>query len=360
MSLGMYGDPAALALGAHHENYINDLDDMAVWDRGFSMRDAPCNNCHICGSAGTLLHEGVTDRLFGVPGRWNFRQCNNVACGLVWLDPKPLESDLHEAYARYHTHGGDGSEMEAAKLSRIPARLKEAIRQIWLGALFLRSSRRAIDSMFLENMTPGRVLDVGCGAGHMMARLKNMGWHVEGQEVDPVAAEQARRMSGITVHVGNLAQLALPADSYDAIVMNHVIEHVHEPLMLLQQCRRLLKPAGVLAATTPNPRSFGHAKFQEAWRGLEVPRHLHLFPPAALARSAAAAGFTEWRAWTTAARAGGILAASLDAKRSRASDVRSWTKLLRLPSTAWYQVSARLAYVWDRDSGEEAILQARK
>ncbi len=324
------------------------------------MRDAPCRVCHICGASGSLLHEGVQDRLFGVAGQWNFRKCDNAACGLVWLDPMPLECDLHDAYATYYTHGDSGLESGAASSRGLPRLIGETLQQLWLGALFLKSARKQIEGMFLDGIAPGRSLEVGCGDGRLLAKMQDRGWVVEGQDVDAQAVEQARRISGAQVYLGSLSDLALPAETYDVIVMNHVLEHVYDPTALVGDCRRLLKPGGLLVATTPNPDSFGHARFGRAWRGLEPPRHLHLLPPPALSKIASVAGYKEWRAWTTPARAGGMLAASLDIKRSEQGRTRSWDKALQLAATAWYQASARLAHVWDRNSGEESVLQARR
>jgi hypothetical protein len=134
------------------------------------MRDAPTETCPLCGRNGGLLHEGVGDRLFGVPGRWNFRRCEDRTCGLVWLDPKPLERDLHEAYATYYTHGDDdvGQRGRGAQASR--RRLIHALEQLWLGAVFLRDARMKIEAMFLDGIAPGRLLEVGCGEGRLLVQ----------------------------------------------------------------------------------------------------------------------------------------------------------------------------------------------
>ena len=92
--------------------------------------------------------------------------------------------------------------------------------------------------------------------------------------------------------------------------MNHVLEHLANPVAVLDQCRRLLRPGGQFVATTPNTRSYGHAKFGRAWIGLDVPRHLHLFNPTAADRLAEQVGFSRWQASSSPARAGGLLAAS--------------------------------------------------
>jgi SAM-dependent methyltransferase len=324
------------------------------------MRDAPARTCPVCGRNGSLLHEGVRDRLFGVAGQWNFRLCDDRACGLVWLDPRPLESDLHEAYASYYTHGDDdaGHREQGAQSRR--RRIVDALERIWLSALFLRAARKKIESMFLDGIAPGRLLEVGCGEGRLLARLQGQGWQVEGQDLDPKAADYARRAHGLAVHLGNLEALSLPAESYDAIVMNHVIEHAYDPVALVRECRRLLKPGGLFVATTPNPESYGHRRFGPAWRGLDPPRHLHLFTPSSLARIAGDAGFERIQVWTSPARAGGMLAASLDIERSGRDPMGGRATLFHLAAACIYQLAARIAHFWRRSSGEETVLRAWK
>src|SRR5690606_4600196 len=72
---------------------------------------------------------------------------------------------------------------------------------------------------------------------------------------------------------------------------SHVLEHVYDPSGLLSECYRLLKPGGHLRVVVPNPKSWGHKLFGSRWRGLEPPRHLHLFTPEALRMLSERAGF---------------------------------------------------------------------
>ena len=155
------------------------------------MRAAPSGVCHICGTSGRLLHRGLRDRLYRVPGEWNFRRCENPACGLVWLDPMPLEADLHEAYVEYFTHDDGRGSPGAARGESVARGLVNALEQLWLGALGLKSERRRIDGVFLDDVAPGHVLDVGCGDGRLLAALRSRGWTVEGQELDSEAARRA-------------------------------------------------------------------------------------------------------------------------------------------------------------------------
>src|SRR5712664_1369803 len=69
-----------------------------------SIRVRPCPSCMSCGSDGDVIHRDLDDVLFGAPGLWSVRRCGNPRCGLMWLDPQPVEEDIGRAYAQYYTH----------------------------------------------------------------------------------------------------------------------------------------------------------------------------------------------------------------------------------------------------------------
>ena len=71
------------------------------------IQTEPRLHCYLCGTAGDPLYQGLRDRLYAVPGEWSLRRCRNTACGLVWLDPMPLPSEIWKAYTQYYTHGDD-------------------------------------------------------------------------------------------------------------------------------------------------------------------------------------------------------------------------------------------------------------
>src|SRR5690606_25009951 len=124
----------------------------------------------------------------------------------------------------------------AARREDFALRSIRSIGNLWLKCLFLAAEREALESMSLSGLPAGRVLEVGSGAGALLQRLHALGWETEGQDVDPSAA--SIHNNDITVHLGELKALSLPSESYDAVVMNHVIEHVHDPVSLLQECHR--------------------------------------------------------------------------------------------------------------------------
>jgi 2-polyprenyl-3-methyl-5-hydroxy-6-metoxy-1,4-benzoquinol methylase len=142
---------------------------------------------------------------------------------------------------------------------------------------------------FLPARPGGNLLDVGCGRGDWLAFMSERGWWCEGVEPDPAAAEAASRQ-GVRVHTGTLDEQQFQDNSFDAVSLCHVLEHVPNPVDLLRECKRILRPGGRLVMVTPNSEGLGIRVFGADWRGLEPPRHLHLFNIPTLRRAIGDAG----------------------------------------------------------------------
>src|SRR5207245_1005319 len=124
----------------------------------------------------------------------------------------------------------------------------------------------------LPSVNGGRLLDVGCGSGDYLVRMRALGWDVAGLEPDHAAASQARRRD-LAVEVGTAETADFPAESFDAITLSHVIEHLHDPHVALERCARWLKPHGVLWLATPDLDSAGQRRYGRDWLALDPPRH---------------------------------------------------------------------------------------
>jgi 2-polyprenyl-3-methyl-5-hydroxy-6-metoxy-1,4-benzoquinol methylase len=142
----------------------------------------------------------------------------------------------------------------------------------------------------LADMAPGRLMDVGCGTGATLALGRQLGWAVEGLEMDRDAVLSARA-AGLRVGEGGYERLADSPLAFDCIICSHVIEHVFDPVGMLGAMHAALKPGGTLLLSTPNVCSDVHRHFGKYWRGLEAPRHLVLFSEASLTRLLQTQGF---------------------------------------------------------------------
>lgn len=311
------------------------------------------NNCYLCQSSSTNLYQDLEEILGIVSGKWNLRQCNNKDCGLVWVDPCPIEQEIGKLYpATYFNEYGS---------ENTPKSLLKKLYDLYLQLIYVKPERQKIYHMYLEGVKPGKLLEVGCGNGTLLGRFKALGWDVQGQDVSNYSAALASETYKVPVYTGSLKNADFAAASYDAIVMSHVIEHVVDPIELLTECYRILKPKGILMITTPNILSYGHQCFKSYWIPLDPPRHLHLFSEKTLQIVAAKAGFTQCQTWTTSAHAGLFSLLSLDFQKKDYYQGHNTDKnYLILIRSAIFQLQAKLKHLISKSSGDECVLKALK
>jgi 2-polyprenyl-6-hydroxyphenyl methylase/3-demethylubiquinone-9 3-methyltransferase len=112
------------------------------------------------------------------------------------------------------------------------------------------------------------VLDIGCGGGLFLARLKQAGAHVVGIELSDSRAQYARAKYGVEVHKQPIESdfWKQSANSFDAVTLWDVIEHVNYPVRTLQCAVNVLKPGGLLLIDTPCRDSFYHQVGEATYR----------------------------------------------------------------------------------------------
>ena len=129
-------------------------------------------------------------------------------------------------------------------------------------------------------MKTGRILDIGCGSGHFLNTMKEIGWEVFGVDASPKARALVMRQFGIDT--------ISPEDwfnsdgKYDVITCWHSLEHVHEPWVYLEKIRGQLDNDGMLIVALPNYESTDAKKYEADWAAYDTPRHLYHFTPSSL------------------------------------------------------------------------------
>lgn len=141
-------------------------------------------------------------------------------------------------------------------------------------------------------VSPGqRVLDYGTGTGYFVDYLRRRGYAVEGVEIAEDARNYGRQKFGVTIHAPEYLSEKLPAASYDAITMWHVLEHLYDPYDYLATFRRLLADEGTLIVAVPNNDSKDAEHYGPQWAAYDVPRHLWHFTPTTMEEMMSRAGF---------------------------------------------------------------------
>lgn len=218
-------------------------------------------SCPVCGGPGPFAGvESYTDPVGGLT--YQMRRC--PSCEVVFSDPfKHPGAEWYAKFSSSDSYEGLGH-----------------WRFDWIRSLDFRRG--------------GRLLDVGCGAGHFVEAARVMGYAAEGVDPNPNAVAGARQR-GLTVHHGSWDDMK-GSEAYDVVTMLDVFEHMEDPRGVLSRAREILKPGGGLILTLPNdlrPTPFGRDAFDYP------PHHLTRWTPKALERFLESNGFEVKRGWYT-------------------------------------------------------------
>lgn len=227
-------------------------------------------NCPICGSKSSLLYADVPDYQYPTAYRSNYSRCES--CLHIFCPDSLSDLDISRFYADYTTHApvrGGGGIVSVIR----------AISFVFSLGLFKRGGGDfSVET--LRNMPEGSLLDVGCGAGGFLLAMKRLGWKsISGIDQDPKAVDACMSQGISDVRVGDVYSAA---GTYSYVSMNHVIEHLQHPHLVVKEIYRLLGKSGMVVLRTPNSASFLSKIFGRYWRGLESPRHLNVYSPKSL------------------------------------------------------------------------------
>lgn len=147
-----------------------------------------------------------------------------------------------------------------------------------------------IAAAFAPHRKTNRLLDIGCGAGTLLRAARRAGWDAEGLEVSIVAVEHLRA-DGFKVFQGELAEASYPEGHFDVVMAIEVLEHIAEPAQLVEEIARILRPGGLMWATTPHGRGLSARLLGLDWSAVNPPEHLQLFSLEGVRRMMRRAGF---------------------------------------------------------------------
>ncbi len=130
-------------------------------------------------------------------------------------------------------------------------------------------------------VTKGTILDVGCGTGAFLHTMQLANWHCTGLEPDDMARKKALELYKIK-SLPSHEIFNLQPNTYDAITLWHVLEHVHQLHEYVEQLKNILKPHGKVFIAVPNYISYDAQHYNAFWAAYDVPRHLYHFSPTSM------------------------------------------------------------------------------
>ena len=120
-------------------------------------------------------------------------------------------------------------------------------------ALYREAENPVLVDQVLAVLPPGgRVLDVGCGSGALLARLGGRAGHRAGVEVSRQAATEASTVADEVVNLPVTGPLPFAPASFDVVVCADVLEHVADPSAALASVAALCRPGGAVVISVPN------------------------------------------------------------------------------------------------------------
>lgn len=200
---------------------------------------------------------GIFRRADGYPAGYAFEILVCEGCGLARTNPPP-SSTQYAAGKAHSSRRAVVSDSYSAGLAAEAARIAPG----------------------------GRLLDVGCSTGEVVAHALAIGMDAEGIDADP-APVAAGAALGRPLRVAGLADLD---GRYDVILMNHTLEHVHVPVAFLAAAAERLAPSGALLVNVPNHRSPVAVLMRDQWIGWLPTEHVFHYSRSTLADVAAQAG----------------------------------------------------------------------
>lgn len=219
--------------------------------------------CPLCGASQMEELFYAKDPHYGIPGSHRVVRCSS--CTLVFLNPMFSEEELARLYPEDYYAYQDEPDVNVWK-----DRAKRIL-GFWHGTKEPHFDR------------PGRYLDIGCGSGAEVQRMKEQGWDSYGVEINRAAANVGRA-KGLNIFCGSVHEAGYPYAFFDYIRASHSLEHMTDPGDALNEAYRLLKPAGKLLLAVPNIDGLSARIFRQYWWHLCPGVHTYSFSTRTLVR----------------------------------------------------------------------------
>ena len=214
--------------------------------------------CPICDNSNGSV-TSATERMFGLPGTFSYRECRD--CGCLYL------LDIPEDLSVYY---GIGYYSKIKSNITMPRKIRTIVYLSRLSFLVNWKTRHDLDALKLVNLNKNKsLLDVGCGsAAWLVHDLRDLGYTAVG--VDPYITEDVLDRFGLSVMRASIYDVS---GHYDIVMLQHSLEHMPKPKQVISKVRSLLSEDGVCIIRVPVV-GWAWQHYGPNWVQLDAPRHL--------------------------------------------------------------------------------------
>jgi SAM-dependent methyltransferase len=224
--------------------------------------------CNLCGVDDATVVFGP-----GVAQISQIVRCNR--CGLMYASPRAKAPDHVEVASYDPEWGTEADDPQKHEKERLQVKDYDKTRAL-LGRLYPNR---------------GKLLEIGSSLGFLLAEFKRDGWDVVGLEPRTFACRYTREKHGIEALNAILEEAGIPDESVDVVLLNHVIEHMDDPLRTLREINRVLKPNGHFVMETPRYDTLIFKLLGRRERSINCEGHIYFFTTDTLRKLYEAAGF---------------------------------------------------------------------
>lgn len=249
--------------------------------------------CKICGNTDHNKAYEVKEMMLGLRDLHTYFECADCGCLQIVDIPENIQayypSDDYYSYDKVKTDTG-------LKGKLIKQRDRYAATGQGLVGRIMQSIQPHDKLPSLRNANVNqnsKILDVGCGAGHLLHSLKEAGF-TDVLGIDPFNKEDIHYDNGLVIEkksIHDLVPAQNPQEGFDFIMFNHSYEHVHDQLEVMQQAFNLLKPGGICMIRIPTVTSWAWRSYGVDWVQLDAPRHFFLHSIKSMHNLAVKTGF---------------------------------------------------------------------
>lgn len=183
--------------------------------------DVRLNACPICNSGNIFFYHKDFKSI-------NIYKCKD--CSIQFMNPQYSDEYLEEYYSKYTFEEPKWDEP----------------------LLYGHDYYLSLVEKFVSNK--GKLLDIGCGKGHLLQAAKKRGWQPVGYDVDCDSVEYFSKKYGIKIYCGDFEKIGWEKNSFQLISMHHVFEHLKNPIKYLHIVTSALEQRGIFFIVIPNIR----------------------------------------------------------------------------------------------------------